>query len=149
MSKQSAHPPQAQTNQEATTIIFELPLRIVESDIDAMGHVNNIVYLRWIQEVAIAHWNAAVTPEQQVEYAWVVLRHEIDYLRPAWLGEELIARTRVGEANGARFVRHTEIWRPNDNQLLAQARSVWCALDARSGRPRRIHEDLLRRFYMP
>jgi acyl-CoA thioester hydrolase len=132
-----------------TPVVFTLPLRVQESDLDAMNHVNNVVYLRWVQEVAAAHWFAAATPEQQAGLVWVVMRHEIDYLRPALLGEELVARTWVGELTGARFTRHVEIWRPQDNQLLARARSVWVALDARAGRPRRVDEAVRRRFYVP
>jgi len=125
---------------------FVLPLQVVEADIDLMGHVNNIVYLRWVQEVATAHWNAAATEQQKSDYAWVVLRHEIDYKRPALLGEALEARTYVGEASGAKFERHVEIWRTHDNQLLAKARSVWAALDAQTLRPRRVETALRERF---
>ena len=125
---------------------FVLPLQVVEADIDLMGHVNNIVYLRWVQEVATAHWNAAATEQQKADYAWVVLRHEIDYKRPALLGEALEARTYVGEASGAKFERHVEIWRIQDNQLLAKARSVWAALDAQTLRPRRVEPALRERF---
>jgi len=126
--------------------MFVLPLQAVEADIDLMGHVNNIVYLRWVQEVATAHWNAAATEQQKAEYAWVVLRHEIDYKHPALLGEELEARTYVGEASGAKFERHVEIWRIHDNQLLAKARSVWVALDTHTLRPRRVEAGLRDQF---
>jgi acyl-CoA thioester hydrolase len=132
---------------EGKPTVYEVRLEVATDDIDAMNHANNIVYLRWVQEAATAHWFAAATEQQQAEYAWVVLRHEIDYLRPALLGDELIARTHVGEATGARFVRHVEIWRQHDNQLLARARSVWAAIDRRTGRPRRVDEALRLRFY--
>jgi acyl-CoA thioester hydrolase len=130
----------------AVPTMFTLPLRVEEADIDENNHVNNIVYLRWVQEVATAHWYAAATEQQQADYAWVVLRHEIDYKRPALLGEELEARTHVGEASGAKFERFVEIWRLPDNQLLARARSVWAALDSHTGRPRRVEAALRERF---
>lgn len=130
----------------AKPTVFEMPLAAVEADIDRMGHVNNIVYLRWVQEVATAHWYAATTEQQQAEYAWVVMRHEIDYRRPALLGEALTARTYVGEMNGAKFERFVEIWRMQDGELLAQARSVWVALDARTHRPRRVEPTLRLQF---
>src|SRR5579871_932656 len=101
---------------ETTPMVFELPLQIAEADIDGMGHVNNIVYLRWVQEAATAHWYSVVTEQQRADYAWVVVRHEIDYLRPALLGDTLVARTHVGEASGAKFDRYVEIWRITDNQ---------------------------------
>jgi acyl-CoA thioester hydrolase len=129
--------------------LYELPLTVLSDDIDGLGHVNNIVYLRWVQEAATAHWNSAATEEQKAEYVWVVVRHEIDYLRPAMLGDDLIARTHVGDLTGAKFDRHVEIWRLSDNQLLARARSVWVAIDARTGRPRRVSETLRARFMQP
>ena len=138
-----------ENNNESVPIVFELPLRVLPEDIDVRGHVNNIVYLRWVQEAATAHWNAGATEEQKDEYVWVVVRHEIDYLRPALPGDDLVARTHVGEAAGAKFDRHVEVWRASDNQLLARARSVWAALDARTGRPRRVGEELRMRFYGP
>jgi len=130
-------------------VVFALPLKVSEDDIDARGHANNVVYLRWVQEAATAHWQAGATAQQQADYAWVVARHEIDYLAPALAGEELLARTWVGEASGARFERYVEIWRPKDERLLARARSVWVALDGRTGRPRRVDAGLQRRFRAP
>ena len=134
-------------NQDREAIVFELPLQVYAADIDGMGHVNNIVYLRWVQEAATAHWNAATDAQQKAEYAWVVMRHEIDYKRPALLGDVLIARTHVGEVSGAKFDRYVEIWRDSDRQMLARARSVWVALDVRTGRPRRVEAALLSRFH--
>jgi len=124
-----------------------LPISVTADDLDALRHVNNIVYLRWVQEAAAVHWRAAATQEQQEKWLWVVVRHEIDYLHPAFLEDALIAKTWVGEVKGARFERHVEIWRPKDNQKIAKARSVWVALDAQSRRPRRVDEELRLRFY--
>jgi acyl-CoA thioester hydrolase len=131
----------------SAAVVFEVPLYIGADDIDTLGHVNNIVYLRWVQEAATAHWNAAATDSQKAEYVWVVVRHEIDYLRPALPGDRVVARTHVGDASGARFARHVEIWRTGDEQMLARALSVWVALDPRTGRPRRVGEELRARFY--
>ena len=139
--------PAPQAERSVTPVVYEHPLIVGEDDIDGRGHANNVVYLRWAQEAATAHWRAGATAEQQADYAWVVVRHEIDYLAPALPGEALVARTWVGEASGARFERFVEIWRPQDDRLLARARSVWVALDARTGRPRRVDPDLQRRFH--
>jgi len=132
-----------------TPIVFEAPITIEPGDIDGLGHVNNVVYLRWAQEVATAHWRHQATPEQQEAYVWVVLRHEIDYLAPALPGDQLVARTHVGAATGARFQRTVEIHRPSDARLLARCLSTWAALDPRTGRPRRVAESLLARFSAP
>jgi acyl-CoA thioester hydrolase len=118
-------------------------------DIDERGHVNNTVYLRWVQDVATAHWQAAATAEQRTAIAWVVLRHEIDYRHPALPGDQILARTWVGPASGLSFERHTELLRAADQQLLARARTVWCPVDALSGRPRRVTGDLRARFSAP
>ncbi len=146
MAEQEQEATNTASTKETAAAVFEMPLRVEDADLDAMRHVNNVVYLRWVQEVATAHWNTAATEQQKADYAWVVLRHEIDYLRPALPGDALVARTQVGKANGAKFERFVEIWRITENQLLAQARSVWCALDARTGSPRRVDRDLQQRF---
>ncbi len=132
-----------------SAVVFELPVRPEPSDIDGLGHVNNIVYLRWVQDAAAAHWSAAATDDQKTEYMWVVVRHEIDYFVPAFLADDLIARTYVGAVTGARFDRHVEIWRLTGSKLVAKARSVWVALGATNGRPRRVSADLVSRFQRP
>jgi acyl-CoA thioester hydrolase len=132
---------------EPVPVEYEVALDIQPEDIDGLGHVNNIVYLRWVQEAATAHWRAAATQSQQEDMVWVVVRHEIDYLHPAVPGDRLAARTHVGELSGAKFDRHVEIRRVGDERLLARARSVWVALDPRTGRPRRVPPELRDRFY--
>lgn len=128
---------------------FEIALRVEAEDIDDLGHVNNVVYLRWVQEAAIAHWQAAATAEQQRQLLWVVTRHEIDYRRPALEGDELRARTWVGTARRRAFDRHTEIVRATDEKLLARARTVWCPIDARTLRPTDVDEAVRSRFSVP
>ncbi len=129
--------------------MFDLPISVQPADIDAMGHVNNIVYVRWIQEVAAAHWAAVAPPEAQAALVWIVRRHEIDYLRPAHPGEALRLRTWVGAAQGLTFERHTEISRPADGILLARARTMWCPLNAQTGRPQRVTAELRALFSVP
>ena len=126
--------------------VYELSLILTEADIDELDHVNNTVYLRWVQEAAVAHWRHAATDRQQAEIVWVVLRHEIDYKRPARLGDDVVARTWVGTATTHAFDRHTEIVRGDDNRVLARARTVWCPIDMGTGRPMKVEEDVRRRF---
>ncbi len=111
-----------------------------------MGHVNNIVYLRWAQEVAIAHWQAVASAEDQAATGWVVRRHEIDYKASALLDEEVIIQTWVGIATGLTFERHTRIVRAADQELLAQARTLWCPINLQTGRPQRINAALRAQF---
>jgi acyl-CoA thioester hydrolase len=125
---------------------FHHPLNVVEADIDTNRHANNIAYLRWVQDAAVAHWLAAVEPELARSMSWVVVRHEIDYKKPAYLGDALVVQTWVGAITAATTERLCEIVRPADNQLLARARTIWCALDPQTGRPRRIDERIRAAF---
>ena len=125
---------------------FDLPIEIVPDDIDGLGHVNNVVYVRWVQDVAIAHWTSAATIEQQAAVAWVAIRHEIDYKHPAMLGDAILARTWVGSADAHRFERHTEIVRARDNKLLSRARTLWCPISRSSGRITRVSNEIRARF---
>ena len=126
---------------------YERVFYVSPDDIDALGHVNNVVYLRWVQDVAAAHWESATSPAERADIGWVVLRHEIDYKHPARTGDEVIARTWVGRPSAATFERHTEILRARDQRVLAQARSLWCPVHPRTGRLRRIDPTLHDRFY--
>jgi acyl-CoA thioester hydrolase len=128
---------------------FEINIKVSENDIDELGHVNNIIYLRWVQEAAIAHWKAAATEEQQKNILWVIKRHEIDYKRPAVLGDEIIAGTWVGEASELVFKRHTEILRSPDRKLLAKARTFWIPINSKTGKPVRVDSDVRSRFSVP
>ena len=125
---------------------FEIQLQVQAADIDELGHVNNVVYLRWVQDAAVAHWRSGTTPQEQSEVAWVVLRHEIDYKRPARLGETIVARTWVGSATELAFERFTEIETKSDRRLLATAKTIWCPIAPRTGRPMRISDDLRMRY---
>jgi acyl-CoA thioester hydrolase len=126
--------------------VFEHSFRVSSEDIDPLGHVSNVVYLRYTQDAALAHWYAAAGEEFIQALVWVVRRHEIDYLQPAFDGDELLTRTWVGESSGASFDRFTEISRPRDGQVLARVKSVWVALDAQTLRPRRVTPELRTRF---
>ena len=122
--------------------VFEHTFQVAPEDIDRLGHVNNVVYLRYAQDAATAHWYAAVPREHSKHLVWVVRRHEIDYLKPALAGEQLVARTWIGAGSGATLERFIEFRRAADAEVLAAVRSVWVALDARTLRPRRITEEL-------
>ena len=116
------------------------------ADIDELGHVNNVTYLRWVQDAAVAHWNRPPRPATRPRLAWVVLRHEIDYKQAAYAGDKIIARTWVGNATRLRFERHTEILRAADRTLLAKALTVWCPIDARTGRPTAVSPEVRESF---
>jgi acyl-CoA thioester hydrolase len=127
--------------------IFEMTVPVLPADIDEQNHVNNTVYLRWIQDVATAHWKSLARAEAQAVIGWVVLRHEIDYRSPASLGDKILLRTWVGKASRLKFERFTEILRKIDNkQLLAEARTLWVPVDVRTGKPMRVSAELRAQF---
>jgi len=125
---------------------FEMIIPVLPGDIDEQNHVNNTVYLRWIQDVATAHWRAVASPKAQETIGWVVLRHEIDYKGPATLGDEMVLRTWVGKATRLTFERFTEIRRNRDGRLLSEARTLLCPIDAQTGRPVRVSGEVRSRF---
>lgn len=123
---------------------FSHSFRVSSADIDEQGHVNNVSFVRWIQDVAVAHWFQATTKEQQEKFVWVVLRHEIDYKKQAFENEEVTAKTWVGEWSAVTCERFTEIYRGND--LLVKSRTVWCMLDRDTSKPTRITSELKELF---
>jgi acyl-CoA thioester hydrolase len=125
---------------------FEISVSVMPADIDEQNHVNNTVYLRWVQEVATAHWRAVASAQAQESTGWVVLRHEIDYNAPACLSDDVVLRTWVGKASQLRFERFTEIRRSSDGQLLSTARTLWCPINAQTGRVVRLPVEVREQF---
>jgi acyl-CoA thioester hydrolase len=125
---------------------FEMIVPVLPGDIDEQNHVNNTVYLRWVQDVATAHWRAVAGREAQQAIGWVVLRHEIDYKAPAALGDEVVLHTWVGKATRLTFERFTEIRRNGDGRLLSEARTLWCPINVQTSRPVRVPADVRAQF---
>ncbi|MEY4930327.1 MAG: hypothetical protein RI909_1051 [Bacteroidota bacterium] len=123
---------------------FSITITIHKNDIDELGHVNNVVYVRWVQEVAAAHWNSLASSEVKQKYVWVVLRHEIDYLSAAFEHDLITATTWVGESNGARSERFVHIINTKTGKLLAKAKTIWCMLDGATMRPKRVDEEVIK-----
>jgi len=125
---------------------FEMTVPVLADDIDEQNHVNNTVYVRWVQDIATAHWQAIASPEAQEAIGWVVLRHEIDYKASVSLGDEVVLRTWVGKATRLTFERFTDIRRKRDHQLLSQARTLWCPINTETGRPVRVSAEVRAQF---
>jgi acyl-CoA thioester hydrolase len=104
--------------------MFRHPIGIVPADIDHMGHVNNAVYLRWVQEAVIGYWEKVAPAEAVASHLWVALKHEITYRRPAFFSTVI----RRGE------------------EVVAEVKSCWCCLDSATKRPARLAGDVVRRF---
>jgi len=125
--------------------VFVVPLEVRPEHIDANGHVNNVVYVGWLQDAGTAHWNARFDAETRVLWSWVALRHEIDYLRALAPDATAVARTWVGDPQGPRFARYVRI-EDGEGRLCAQGVSEWCLVDAKTMRPTRIPATMLPQF---
>lgn len=128
------------------TTFFTRTITAMPEDIDELGHVNNAVWVRWIQDVATAHWYAIAAPGHQDAYVWLIVRHEIDYLRALKAGETVTARTWVADApRGAKFDRLME-FTGADGRVHVRARTTWAILDRATGRPLRVPADVIAPF---
>jgi acyl-CoA thioester hydrolase len=126
---------------------FQHTFVVEASDIDQLGHANNVAYVRWVQDVAAAHWHALYpTGPDMPPQVWVVQEHQIRYLRSAYAGDELRALTWVADVKGASSKRCTRIERVTDGQLLCAAETQWVLLDAGSGRPVRVPGEVAARL---
>lgn len=119
---------------------------VASDDLDEFQHVNNVRYVQWIQDIAKEHWEVRATEELKQVFFWVVVRHEIDYKKQAFLGDELLIETFVGDTTFVTSDRFVNI-RNASGQVLVAARSSWCLLDTQTKRPTRITDDLRRVFH--
>lgn len=126
--------------------MFTLTITPTSRDIDELHHVNNAVWVRWIQDISTAHWQSLATAEQQAAYIWIVTRHEIDYRGNIALGESVTARTWLSERpRGARFNRNVDFTKA-DGSVIVSAKTTWALIDRPSGRLLRIRADIIEPF---
>ncbi|WP_375427025.1 acyl-CoA thioesterase [uncultured Sphingomonas sp.] len=115
------------------------------ADIDFMGHVNNASYLKWVQEAVINHWQRIAPADAVAAHLWVALKHEIIYRKPTFPGDDVIATVLLEKVQGARAFYETIIRR--GEEVLAEVKSSWCCLDARTLRPARLATSVVDRFF--
>ncbi|MGI9530757.1 acyl-CoA thioesterase [Lutimonas sp.] len=123
------------------TVSYSYEIKVEEDHIDNLRHVNNVVYLQWVNDISEKHWNVLAINGLKEKYFWVVLRHELDYHNEAFLGDTLRLTTWVGISKGVKSVRYVEIFK--EDKLLLKAASTWCLIDAKTLRPTRIKNDIL------
>jgi acyl-CoA thioester hydrolase len=130
---------------------YILEIEVPASAIDGLGHVNNVEYVRWMQDAATAHSDSlGCTAATRADGAmWVARRHAIEYLRPAFEGDRIEIRTWIDGSRRAFSSRRYEFHRPADGTLLAKAETEWVYVDAGTGRPRSIPEQVLSLFREP
>lgn len=127
--------------------MFRHPVAIQPDDIDHMGHVNNAVYLKWVQEAVVDYWSSVAPPGAVAQHLWVALKHEITYLRPTFLQDNVVAEVIAEKVDGARAFFRTVLRR--GDEVLSEISSCWCCLDAATKRPARLARDIVGRFLPP
>ena len=124
--------------------MFRHAISVTEQDIDHMGHVNNSVYLTWVQDAVVHYWESIAPAEAVAKHLWVALKHEITYRRPTFLNDRVVAEVIAEKVQGARTFFTTIVKRGED--VLAEVKSSWCCLDAMTQRPTRLSSDVASRF---
>ena len=124
--------------------MYRYAITIDPADIDHMGHVNNAVYLRWVQEAVVRYWETVAPVEAVAQHLWVALKHEISYRKPAFLDDGVVAEVIAERVHGARTFFST-IFRRGE-EVVAEVASSWCCLDAATLRPARLARDVVKRF---
>ena len=125
---------------------YTMTFTALPEHIDVYGHVNNAVWVRWMEDVATAHWNLIAPKEHQDAYAWFVTRHEIDYRGNIPEGESCEATTEIGKApTGARFERRTT-FRDREGKLLVSAVTSWAMIDRATGKIMRVPREVAGQF---
>jgi acyl-CoA thioester hydrolase len=112
-----------------------------------MGHVNNAVYLKWVQDAVIDYWRSVAPPDAVARHLWVALKHEITYFKPTFLDDIVVAEVIAERVKGARTFFSTVIRRGDD--VLSEIKSSWCCLDAATQRPARVAREVVGRFLPP
>ena len=118
--------------------VFELTHTVISEDLDDLMHVNNVRYVQWVQDIAMAHWEAATTPLQQHDNIWVLVSHHIDYKAAAKLNDEIHLKTYVTRSEGVTSTRLVEMYHKGTKRLIVKSETKWCLLDALTKKPKRI-----------
>lgn len=126
--------------------IFETIITVKESDLDELNHVNNVGYVQWVNDVAIAHWKANASDDILKQYFWVMVSHQIDYKRSALLNEAIKLKTFIVQSGGAGCTRAVEIYNNKTNKLLAKSETKWCFMSFKTLRPTRITQEIVDLF---
>jgi len=125
-------------------VSFKHSFKVKLHDIDTLNHVNNIVYLQWVQEIAYMHWDELASPAMKEDYIWMVLRHEIDYLSQSYVGDTITIYTWIDESAGVKSARIVHIY--CDDKILTKSKTTFCLLDKETLKPKRIGNDILELF---
>ncbi|MDA9888969.1 thioesterase [Flavobacteriaceae bacterium] len=122
--------------------MFEKKIRVQQSDLDQLEHVNNVKYVDWVQDIALEHWNKKAPLEMQEKWVWVMTKHCIEYRKASFLGNTISVKTYLESSNGAMATRIVGFYNESDNKASVTSTTSWCLLDASTFKPKRIPEDV-------
>jgi acyl-CoA thioester hydrolase len=122
--------------------IFTYTLTVPQSAIDEYGHVNNVIYVQWMQDVTIRQGESIPEYKQPENTGWYVREHRIEYLTPAYLGDEIEARTWLSEMKRVRAIRKYEFTRKAHGKVIARGESQWIFVELATGRPIAIPPEM-------
>ena len=123
--------------------IFTYSFIVPQSAIDEYGHVNNVIYVQWMQDAAIRHSEAIVGYKPVENTGWFAREHRIEYLAPAYLGEEIEVSTWLAEVKRARVHRRYEFIRKEDGKVISKGETIWIYVNLKTGRPIPIPDKAL------
>jgi len=126
--------------------IFEKSIVVSKNDLDKLNHVNNIVYINWIINIARNHWETLVSNEILDNYYWVLLEHNIKYLNPSFLNDKIQIKTFIEKNEGFRSIRVVEFYNYYTNKLLVVSKSTWCLISLKNNKPSRIPMEIIKAF---
>ena len=126
--------------------ILEKEITVSKNDLDDLNHVNNVIYIHWVQEIAKEHWKSLVSNEIIKNYYGVVLEHQIKYLNPALLNDKIMIKTYIEKTEGIRSNRIVEIYNRNNDKLLVKSKTIWCLINAKTNKPNRITDEIRKAF---
>ena len=125
---------------------LEKEIIVSQNDLDDLNHVNNVVYVKWVQEIAKNHWKSLVSNEIIKNYYWVLLEHHIKYFHPAILNDKIKLKTFIEKSEGMKSIRIVEIYNTNNNKLIAISKTIWCLINAKTNKPNRITDAIRQAF---
>jgi acyl-CoA thioester hydrolase len=123
--------------------VFSHPIEISASDIDHLGHVNNAVYIQWAQKLAETYWSSIAPPDLYLSRLWIALQHQIKYMKPAFMGDDICGKLVFGEYKGVRALFDVQFMR--GSEILASVQSWWCSIDTESRRPIRLPLEFIKK----
>lgn len=126
--------------------VFEEEITVSKNDLDELNHVNNVIYIHWVQEIAKNHWKSLVSKEIINNYYWVLLEHHIKYINPALLDDKIILKTYIEKTEGLKSSRVVKIYNLHNNKLLVNSKTLWCLINATTNKPCRITSEIRNAF---